>query len=51
MKQVPSWPNMKHFDSITTIDFSDGQGYLDALKVSCILDQWYAYTTITLSGN
>ena len=39
MKEVPAWPNLKHFESITTMEFSDGQGYLDALKVSCTLGQ------------
>ena len=34
MNNVPSWPNLKHFASITTMDFSDSQSYLDALKVS-----------------
>ena len=36
MNHIPRWPNLKHFESITTLDFSDGQGYLDALKVSYI---------------
>jgi hypothetical protein len=44
MNQVPSWPNLKHFQSITTMDFSDAQGYLDALKVSFMLQ--LAYVTI-----
>ncbi|KAF8514399.1 hypothetical protein JB92DRAFT_3115676 [Gautieria morchelliformis] len=35
MNMVPSWPNLNHFQSITTMEFSDGQSYFDALK--CIL--------------
>ncbi|KAF8584594.1 hypothetical protein K439DRAFT_1646883 [Ramaria rubella] len=39
MQQVPSWPGLKHFESITTMEFSDGQSYFDALKliVPCIV--------------
>ncbi|KAF8587172.1 hypothetical protein K439DRAFT_1645943 [Ramaria rubella] len=35
MNLVPRWPNLKHFRSVTTLEFSDGQGFLDVLK--CIL--------------
>ncbi|KAF8584946.1 hypothetical protein K439DRAFT_1646749 [Ramaria rubella] len=35
MHLVPRWPNLKHFISVTTLEFSDGQGFLDVLK--CIL--------------
>ncbi|KAF8573745.1 hypothetical protein K439DRAFT_1374478, partial [Ramaria rubella] len=33
MQQVPSWTGLKHFESITTMEFSDGQSYFDALKL------------------
>ncbi|KAF8577038.1 hypothetical protein K439DRAFT_1622385 [Ramaria rubella] len=33
MNLVPRWPNLKHFLSVTTLDFSDGQGYFDILKL------------------
>ncbi|KAF8523994.1 hypothetical protein JB92DRAFT_2827152 [Gautieria morchelliformis] len=32
MNMVPSWPNLNHFQSITTMEFSDGQSYFEALK-------------------
>ncbi|KAF8575048.1 hypothetical protein K439DRAFT_1623878 [Ramaria rubella] len=33
MHLVPRWPNLKHFISVTTLEFSDGQGFLDVLKL------------------
>ncbi|KAF8520305.1 hypothetical protein JB92DRAFT_3285845 [Gautieria morchelliformis] len=35
MNKIPRWPGLKHFSSITTLEFSDGQSYFDALK--CVL--------------
>ncbi|KAF8521655.1 hypothetical protein JB92DRAFT_3275059 [Gautieria morchelliformis] len=35
MDKIPRWPGLKHFSSITTLEFSDGQSYFDALK--CVL--------------
>ncbi|KAF8497001.1 hypothetical protein JB92DRAFT_2745928, partial [Gautieria morchelliformis] len=35
MNMVPLWPNLNHFQAITTMEFSDGQSYFDALK--CML--------------
>ena len=34
MRNVPRWRGLKHFDHVTTIDFSDGQAFFDILKVS-----------------
>ena len=33
MAQFPRWSKLKHFPAVTTIKFSDGQGYYDILKV------------------
>lgn len=33
MRQVPRWPGLKHHNHVTTIEYTDGQGYLDILKV------------------
>ncbi|KAF8584403.1 hypothetical protein K439DRAFT_1646930 [Ramaria rubella] len=33
MNLVPRWPILKHFISVTTLEFSDGQGFLDVLKI------------------
>ncbi|KAF8576359.1 hypothetical protein K439DRAFT_1288195, partial [Ramaria rubella] len=30
------WPNLKHFISVTTLEFSDGQGFLDCI-LPCIV--------------
>ncbi|KAF8586450.1 hypothetical protein K439DRAFT_1646238 [Ramaria rubella] len=34
MSQMPRWPNLKHFQDVIKISFSDGQSYFDILKVS-----------------
>jgi hypothetical protein len=33
MKKFPRWSGLKHFNTVTTIKFTDGQSYLDILKV------------------
>jgi hypothetical protein len=33
MSRFPRWRNLKHLPSPTTIDYSDGQTFLDILKV------------------
>ncbi|KAJ7209303.1 hypothetical protein GGX14DRAFT_535100 [Mycena pura] len=35
MRHFPRWPNLKHFNKVTTVHFTDGQSYYDILK--CIL--------------
>ncbi|KAJ7665851.1 hypothetical protein DFH06DRAFT_1268156 [Mycena polygramma] len=35
MAKVPRWPDLKHFDNVTTKDINDGQSWLDIEK--CIL--------------
>ena len=45
MRNFPRWSGFKDFDSVTNIDYSDGQTFLDILKVSdwlvdCTLAQW-----------
>ncbi|KAJ7253263.1 hypothetical protein C8J57DRAFT_1660481 [Mycena rebaudengoi] len=35
MAALPRWPGLKHFEAVTTIEFADGQSYLDILK--CVL--------------
>ncbi|KAF8581179.1 hypothetical protein K439DRAFT_1647974 [Ramaria rubella] len=36
MHLVPRWPNLKHFISVTTLEFSHGQGFLDCI-LPCIV--------------
>lgn len=33
MRQVPRWAKLKHFYNVTTVDYTDGQTFLDILKV------------------
>lgn len=33
MRQVPRWAGLKHFDHVTTVEYTDGQAFLDILKV------------------
>lgn len=33
MRNMPRWRNLKHFSNVTTVDYTDGQAYLDILKV------------------
>jgi hypothetical protein len=33
MRQVPRWPDLKHFYNVTTVEYTDGQAFLDILKV------------------
>lgn len=33
MRQFPSWNNLKHFNYVSTISFTDGQSFYDILKV------------------
>jgi hypothetical protein len=33
MAKFPRWRNLKHLSSPTTIDYSEGQTFLDILKV------------------
>ncbi|KAJ7204211.1 hypothetical protein C8J57DRAFT_1454650 [Mycena rebaudengoi] len=35
MRGFPRWPNLKHFNEVTTIHFTDGQSFYDILK--CVL--------------
>ncbi|KAF7314762.1 hypothetical protein MKEN_00950200 [Mycena kentingensis (nom. inval.)] len=35
MKEFPRWANLKHFNQVTTVHFTDGQSFYDILK--CIL--------------
>ncbi|KAF8142215.1 hypothetical protein K438DRAFT_2114720 [Mycena galopus ATCC 62051] len=35
MRRFPRWPNLKHFNQVTTVHFTDGQSFYDNLK--CIL--------------
>ncbi|KAJ7125922.1 hypothetical protein C8R44DRAFT_702274 [Mycena epipterygia] len=35
MRRFPRWPNLKHFNEVTTVHFTDGQSFYDILK--CIL--------------
>ncbi|KAH9970785.1 hypothetical protein BGW80DRAFT_1438007 [Lactifluus volemus] len=35
MREFPSWPNLKHFNHVSVISFTDGQSFYDILK--CIL--------------
>jgi hypothetical protein len=36
MDRVPRWTGLKHFSHVTTIEYADGQAFLDILKVSYI---------------
>lgn len=47
MSEVPRWHGLKHLKNVTTIDFTDGQTYLDILKVSCY--QFMILTNITVT--
>ncbi|KAJ7675410.1 hypothetical protein B0H14DRAFT_3537110 [Mycena olivaceomarginata] len=38
MSQFPHWRNLKHIQSPTTIDYSEGQTFLDILKIS-VMDE------------
>ena len=33
MRQVPRWPDLKHHNNVTTVEYTDGQGYFDIMKV------------------
>jgi hypothetical protein len=33
MRNVPRWRNLKHIDNVTTIEYADGQVFVDILKV------------------
>lgn len=33
MRNLPRWRNLKHFNHVTTIEYTDGQTFLDILKV------------------
>ncbi|KAJ7114378.1 hypothetical protein C8R44DRAFT_630272 [Mycena epipterygia] len=35
MRRFPRWPDLKHFDEVTTTHFTDGQSFYDILK--CVL--------------
>jgi hypothetical protein len=37
MSNFPRWPGLKHFNSVSNIDFSDGQAFLDIMKVGALL--------------
>ncbi|KAJ6470380.1 hypothetical protein C8R45DRAFT_1165958 [Mycena sanguinolenta] len=46
MGKVPRWPNLKHFMNVTTEEYTDGQAFLDILKLyrfliglECITEQ------------
>jgi len=34
MANFPQWSGMKHFNAVSTTEFSDGQAFYDILKVS-----------------
>jgi hypothetical protein len=34
MAKFPRWSGMKHFNAVSTTEFSDGQAFYDILKVS-----------------
>jgi hypothetical protein len=34
MRKFPPWSNLKHFNHVTTIKFTDGQTFYDILKVN-----------------
>ncbi len=44
MRAFPRWRNLKHFDHVTTIDFSDGQTFYDILKVSFLIQSFRSLT-------
>ncbi|KAJ7715913.1 hypothetical protein DFH07DRAFT_785531 [Mycena maculata] len=33
MRNVPRWKNLKHFPNVTTEEYTDGQAFLDILKI------------------
>ncbi|KAJ7797350.1 hypothetical protein B0H14DRAFT_3093169 [Mycena olivaceomarginata] len=35
MRRFPRWPDLKHFNQVTTVHFTDGQSFYDILK--CVL--------------
>ena len=35
MHKFPAWNNLKHFNHVSTISFTDGQSFYDILKVNC----------------
>lgn len=39
MAIFPRWPDLKHFNSVTTTHFTDGQSFYDILKVRLMLWQ------------
>ena len=36
MRKFPAWNNLKHFNHVSTISFTDGQSFYDILKVNCM---------------
>jgi hypothetical protein len=34
MRNVPRWANLKHFKNVTTVEYTDGQAFLNILKVT-----------------
>jgi hypothetical protein len=38
MNSVPRWRNLKHFPNVTTVEYTDGQAFLDILKVSTFVE-------------
>lgn len=44
MRNVSRWRNLKHFDNVTTIEYADGQVFVDILKVIysilCVLEEF-----------
>ncbi|KAI0309540.1 hypothetical protein OF83DRAFT_1071905, partial [Amylostereum chailletii] len=45
MSHVPPWPNLKHFNNVTTVEHADGQAFLDILKVSFVSAQRPVYVS------
>lgn len=37
MKHFPRWRGLKHFNEVTTIEYTDGQTFLDILKVTATI--------------
>jgi hypothetical protein len=49
MKNFPRWRNLKHFNAVATVDFSDGQAFVDIMKVSTFLfEQTHGLQVIVL---
>ena len=51
MRHIPRWATLKHFNNVMTVDYADGQAFLDILKVklnSYNLHLWFCWCSMCL---